>query len=269
MSFFPSRIFLLGAALLLLASPASGEPLRAGGTGSATGLLVVLNDSLRSAGRVIRIHTVPSLGSSGGIAAVGDGVLDFCVTARPLKEEERIRGLEQKVLARTPFVLATSSPNPQSLPRDFVAKFFSDIGAKWAAGAPVRVVLRPRSDSDTGHLGSSFPGMSEAIEAVRSREDIPLAASDQDNLDLAERIPGSLVAASLTQIVTERRRVNVVAVDGVVPSLASFESGQYGISKELYLVYKAVPAPEVVDFLQFLETAEARAALRSAGALSP
>ena len=78
---------------------------------------------------------------------------------------------------------------------------------------------------------------------------------------------GSLTGAALTQLLTERRDLRVVALDGVEPSLVNFESGRYRFGKTLYLITRARSNPEVERFLSFLRSPPAKRLSREAGTM--
>jgi ABC-type phosphate transport system substrate-binding protein len=78
---------------------------------------------------------------------------------------------------------------------------------------------------------------------------------------------GSLVAATFTQIVMEKRNLRFVAIDGVEPSIESYEKGTYPFGKKLYLVVGSTKSPAVAHFLTFLRSQKGIAALREAGVL--
>ena len=112
-----------------------------------------------------------------------------------------------------------------------------------------------------------FPGMAAAIEVARQRPDVPIAATDQDNANMAERIPGSLTSSTLSQVKMERRNLRFVAIDGVEPSLENLESGAYPFAKPIYFVLPAKKSPLAERFIAFLGSPAARGALRATGNL--
>ena len=174
------------------------------------------------------------------------------------------KGLRVGLVMRTPFVLATSHPNPNGLTRAAVVEAFSTHTPAWGDGSPIRIILRPRSESDTALLGKLFPGLASAIEDARKRPDVPVAATDQDNVEMAERTPGSLVGSTLTQMRMEKRNLRTIAIDGVAPSLEAFERGDYPYGKELYFVLPSAPSPLAERFLEFLRSPEGQRLLRDA-----
>ena len=182
----------------------------------------------------VKLEVIPSLGSSGGLRALSENVLDIAVSGRPLTAEELKHGLKVVAAIRTPFVLATSHRAPNGLKSTEIADIYKSPKATWADGTAIRVILRPKSDSDTPLMGGLFPGMGSALEVARARHDTNIAATDQDNADAAQRIEGSLTGSTLTQMITEQRNLRLTPIDGVAPSLATAESGAYLFSKTLY-----------------------------------
>ena len=185
------------------------------------------------------IEVIPALGSTGAIAAVVDGALDFAVSARPLTPEEVAKSLTPTIMARTVFGLASSYPKPGNIASSDVAGFFTSPASSWPDGTPLRIILRPKSEFDTTLLAKAFPNMAGAIEQLRLRPEIPVAATDQDNVRMAERIPGSLVPTTLAQMQTEKPKLHFLTIDGVAPTLENFERGTYPHHKDLYFILPA------------------------------
>ena len=107
----------------------------------------------------------------------------------------------------------------------------------------MRIILRPKSGAEVIAFAKLFPGLGAALEKAYQRRDIPIAPTDQDNVDLAESVPGSLAAASYTQIKMENRNVRIVALDGVEPTVESFERGAYPYCRTLHFIAPAAPSP--------------------------
>jgi phosphate transport system substrate-binding protein len=252
--------------LLLLTTGGTAQTMNVGGTGGALGLLREIGVAFREA-TGMQVVVMPSLGTQGGVRALADGKIDIAVIARELTEAERARGLRHVLVIRTPYGFATSLPNPPSLAAEVIASYLREPRMKWPDGTPVRAVLRPPSESDYLHMFAAFPGTDSAIAALREREDIPVAASDQENLDLAESIPGSLVGTTLAQVVTERRSLQFIPVNGIRPSVEAFEAGVYPRVKPLFFVTRAAGPGATDTFMAFLASEEGQVILRRSGIL--
>jgi len=249
--------------IVLLAAEhgAAAETVRFGGTGSALEMLRQVGAEF-TATTGIKIEVIPSLGSSGAIRALADGKLDVAVSARPLNTDESAGGLSQVLVLRTAYVLVTSHRNPNGLRVADLPGIFAATKSTWDDGTPIRIILRPRSEADSVLLGHLFDGMDQALEAARGRSEVPIAATDQDNAALAERMPGSLTGTTATQLTTERHNLKIVPLDGVEPTLANFESGAYRFAKKLYFLTKSNGRPDASRFIEFLQSPRGLKALR-------
>lgn len=259
-------LLLLVAAALPADRASAADEIRAGGTGTSIGLLQEMGTKF-TADTGVKFAVVLGLGSSGSLRALNDGKIEVAVAARPLKPEETAAGLREVMVLRTAFVMATSKPSPVGLTSADIAKFYGASNATWPDGTPVRVILRPRTETDSDLLVQYFPGMGEALEAARRRAEVPVAPTDQDNVALAERVSGSLISTTATQLKTEGVPLHAMPLDGVAPTLANTENGTYRYTKKLHIVVRSPESPEVAMFVAFLRAPSGSRLLRDAEAI--
>lgn len=260
------RVACLIAATLFIQSQTAtaAETLRVGGTGAVNEMVRSLAP-LFAAETGITLELIPSMGASGGNNAVADGVIDVSISGRPLNAAEIAKGLTAVAEFRSPFGLATVHPKPNGFKSAEFAQLYQSDKPVWHDGTPIRIILRPINDSDTWFLGQMLPGMAAAIAKTRARADISIAATDQDNADMAEKIPGSLVGAALTQIKMEKRNLSFVAIDGVEPTLDNYKNGTYPFGKPFYIVLASKKSSNGERFVAFLRTPRGVAALHETG----
>lgn len=262
---------LLSASLIFSAlaaiDPVSAQTLRMGGTGAATEMLRQIAPVFK-AETGIALDAVPSLGTSGGNSAVADGVLGLSVAGRDLKEKETAKGLRVVATFRSPFGLATSRLGPDALQSNKIAELYRADKPLWPDGTPILIFLRPVDESDNLVLGELFPAMADAIQHLRKRRDLTIAATDQDNAEIAEKTKGSLIGATLTQIMTEKRNLRFVSIDNVALTMENYENGSYPFEKTFYLVAPAEIGPEAASFLAFVATPAGTSLLRQTGILA-
>jgi phosphate transport system substrate-binding protein len=260
----------LGVAFLAAALVGGGsgvahaELLRIGGNGSVMAMLPAVFAVFARA-EEDKLEVIQGLGHGGAMRAATDGLLEVAIASRPLNSKELAQGLTSVLTFRSPFGFVTSHPGADGFKSSEIADLFKSAKARWADGSPMRIILRPRGASDSLALGELFPNMKAAIEQARRRPDIPVATSDEDNTQLAEQVTGSLTAATLTQIMVERRNLRFVPIDGIEPSLESLESGSYLYQRTLYFVLPAKRSAAAERFIAFLRSAEGKAALRASG----
>ncbi|MDC7786040.1 hypothetical protein PQJ75_08770 [Rhodoplanes sp. TEM] len=213
---------LVAAGLLLspsLVTPlaAAAEPVRVGGTGMALAAMRHLGDSLRAVRPDIVVEVLPSLGTSGALRALQEGAIDVAVTGRRLKAEERAKGFVETLCLRTPLLFASSHPAPGGIRAVDLPRLYSDPGPVWPDGRPLKILMRSRAGSENGYLLAFMPAMGVALEKAYGRPGVPVATTDQDNAELAQRTDGSFAVITLLQLRAEKLDLRVVALDGIQP----------------------------------------------------
>jgi phosphate transport system substrate-binding protein len=259
-------VFFALVGLLSTATAGAEQTIRIGGTGAALGTMKLIAAAFEKENPGIKVMLLPSLGSSGGIRAVSQGALDIGISSRPLQSPELSLGLSVLPYAKTPFVLVTGIHEDLSnvSSGNLVAIFRGEMRT-WPDGENLRLILRPASDADTEGMKRISPEMSKAVDVALSREGMLIALTDQENADMLETIPGALGFCSLTQIRAEKRRVKVLSLDGVTPSLKTLANGSYPLVRQLALITKAGPLSPVQRFLGFIRSTECGKILRDTG----
>ncbi len=255
------------SAWLLAGTPAmSGETIRISGTGGAIETIRRLGMSFVKSNPSTIIAIPPSMGSNGGIKAVLAGKLDIAVSARPLTEGERARGGCEIPYARTPFVFAVNGRTARrGVTRDEVLAIYRGTMTAWDDGSPIRLILRPRSDSDIDALLPVSPEMGAALDAAYGREGLLTAMTDQDAADALEKTPGAFGTTTLALVAAEKRNIRILSLEGVHPSLKSLGDGSYQHSKTFFLVTGANPPPTVRSFIAFVRSPAGASILRKSG----
>ena len=260
-------LLLCGVLLSGTAFHAGAQALRIGGTGSALGTVRLLADAFAKQNPTLSGFTVvPNLGSSGGLRALKAGAIDIALISRPLKPEEAA-GLVGFEYGRSPFVFVTSKTSVKNITPSAVADFLSGHVMSWPDGQSVRFVLRPDSDADNVYLASFSPDIAAALKIAHKRPGMVMAASDQDAADEAENLPGSLAVNTLALILSERRKLNVIAFNGVAPSVKALADGVYPYFKPMLMVTRGAPTGAAQRFIEFAGSPRGRAILEANGHL--
>lgn len=265
------RACAIALALLLGSSGgAAAEEFRIGGTGSALGTMQLLAAEFTAANPDIRITTVPNLGSGGGVKAVVAGAIGLAATSRPINERERKLGAVEVEYARTPFVFAVSTNSKvTAITSRELAAIYAGKTVTWPDGIPVRIVLRPASDIDTEMVKRISPDIRRALAAAEARPGVKFSMNDQDAANDLERIPGAIGPSSLSVIVSEKRALRALKLDGRVPTPANAASGAYPYHKRLFLVTGARRSAAVERFVAFVRSPAGRKVLDSNGQWVP
>ncbi len=259
--------FLAAALFLSLTAGADvrADTVRIGGSGAGLGLLRVLGDEFARRQPADAADLVPSLGSSGGISAVNAGDIDLGVSGRELNDKERKLAVRQRALVDAPFVFAASLRTPPDMTLAEILRIYRGEMTTWPDGSPIRLVLRPKSDAASLFMVQQIAGMSDAIEAARAKKEIPVAATDQDNMEIANRMSGAMATMTLTQLRTEPNKLQAITLNGIPPVASNVANPSYPLRYRIHLILPQTPSPATLRFLTFIESDAAAAIIRSSG----
>ncbi len=257
---------ILAALLAFGPRSAVAATIRVAGTGSAVETFRILGEAFRNVRPDIRVVALPSMGSSGAISAVLADKVDIALSARPLSDEERARGVVARAYARTPMAFAVNrGVKMTGLTLAEAAEIYAGKRIRWEDGRRIRLVLRPPRETDIAILKGMGPEMSAAVEGALRREGMIVAMTDQDAADAVERTPGGFGALSLSVVESEKRAVRVLALDGIAPSVRAIGNGSYPYVKTFSAVTKRRPSPAVREFLEFIRSPAGAAILSQNG----
>ena len=249
-----------------LPAPAYADTIRLGGTGGALGGMKLLAEEFKKSHPGDTIIVLSSMGSSGGIKALLSGALDIGLSSRPLTDAEQGRGLIGREYARTPLVIAVAKKNGAS---GFSLQQVTDIYAgktrTWPDGTPLRLVIRPAAEFDTTLLKSMSSDMNRAVQDALSRKGMIMAVTDQDSADAIEKIPGALGTTTLAQIISEKRALKKLSLNGVDPGPKTIADGTYPFFKTFHLITGSNPSPLARQFIKFILSARGREILTGSG----
>jgi len=257
---------------LLLGFPgsAAAEEFRIGGTGAALGTMQLLAAEFTATNPDIRITMVPSLGSGGSIKAVLAGAIGLAVTSRPINETVGTLGAVEIEYARTPFVFAVSAKSKvTAITPGELADVYAGRTMTWPDGSPVRIVLRPDNDIDSEMIKNISLELRRALAAAAARPGVQFAVNDQDAANDLEKIPGAIGPSSLALIVSEKRALRALKLDGREPTPKNGASGAYPYYKRLFLVTGPKRAAAVARFIAFVQSPAGRKILEANGQWIP
>jgi phosphate transport system substrate-binding protein len=107
--------------------------------------------------------------------------------------------------------------------------------------------------------------MAQAANAALAREGMLIATTDTESADALERIPGAVGTAALSTLVSERRALKAVTINGHEASTKALAAGRYPWHKTIYLITHENTPPAVANFIRFAGTPAARAILSDNG----
>lgn len=244
----------------------AGDVIRVGGTGTSIGVMKLLGAAYERKHPDVRIEVLPSMGTPGALKAVVDGAIGVAVAGRPLNDEEIRTGASGVEIARTPFIFVTHRKTGlDRVTSQELEDMFAGRTNAWPNGERVRLILRPARETSSLILKTMSPGMEKAVESAVMREGMIIAATDQDSAEEVIKTPGSLGTSTLTQVITEGLQLQVLALNGVTPSVDTLASGKYPLYKKLFVVTSPKSSAAGKRFTDFIRSGEAKEILKKTG----
>ena len=213
-------IFLL---LLLFGTSALAEELAIVGTGDGVKILKALETAFEKGHPGVTIQIPDSIGSTGGIKAVGEGEALLGRVARPIKEKEQAYGLGHRPFAKVPVVFFV---NPviglQGLSARDICAIYSGKITNWkevgGKDLPIIVVRREDTDSSLEVLRKSFPGFKDLVLTGKAR----LAGKTPEMFETVETQPAAIGFGP--HDVAKNAKVKMLAIDGRLPTFPDYPS---------------------------------------------
>ena len=253
-------------ALLAGSAAAQVQELKVGGTGAALGTMRRLAQAYTATRPDMRITVLPSMGSGGGIKAVLAGAIQIALSSRALSDAEVRAGAVETEYGRTPLVFATAAASTVAgITSRQLVDWYAGSSEQWPDGSKLRLVLRPVGDSDTEAIKAMSPAMHDAATMAEQRKGMNFALTDQDAATALEKVTGALGLSTLAQIVSEKRALKALVLDGVAPGIEALARERYPLHKRLALVSGPKSPPAAQDFIAFVRSPEGRELLRQTG----
>ena len=251
---------------LALPFPTLAAEIHIGGTGNALGTMKLLARAYNKTHTDNKIVVLESLGSTGGIRAVSNGAIQIGLSARPLKEEQAKLGLRAIEYARAPTVFAVNFKNKRTniTVKEILAIYRGQL-THWEDGTLIRPILRQPGEDNTKQVIQLDPDMKQALQQAEKRPGLPFAVTDQDTANKMERIPGSIGVTTLPLILSEKRALHALALDGIPPTPENIAAGRYPMLKHFYYVLPKQASPATMHFIHFLKSHPGQRILRQNG----
>jgi phosphate transport system substrate-binding protein len=251
--------FGLALALAMTSGPARADDLQIVGTGDGIDLLRALSGDFMQE-KSDRVEVPPSIGSGGGIAAVGAGKAVLGRVARKLTAPELASGLSYVPVARLPSAFFMHpGTGVTALTSDQLADVYAGRVMKWSelggADLPIKVVRREDSDSTLTVLRVMMPGWKDLQITEKSKT----STTTQDAIETVRDVAGAIGFGPYSM--TLEPAVAVLKINGHHPLEPAYPS-----SVELALIYKdATITPAARAFVDYVKSAKARTVMARSG----
>jgi phosphate transport system substrate-binding protein len=205
-------------------------------------------------------------GTDAALSALDQGTLDIAAIGRPLKPEEKAKGLVVVPVSREKIAIVVGKDNPfqGNITFDQFAKIFRGEITDWSelggASGPIRFVDRPAT-SDTRQAFQNYPVFQQA--AFETGASATTLSEDSTDGMVAELGKDGIGYAIASQAIN-RPDVRVISMHQTLP-----DDPRYPFSQPRDYVYKGSPNPAVQAFLAFATSPEGKEAVSAAATTDP
>ena len=204
-------------------------------------------------------------GSGHGIKAVGAGDIDIGAASRDIKEEEwaKYPDLKPFVIAKDSVAIVVHPENPVSeLTMEQVAKIFAGEINNWkevgGEDAEIRVITREEG-SGTRETFEKFVMRPLQLEITAD------ASVKPSNGEVRATVATDKNAIGYISLGYVDESVKALKIDGVEPTVEKVLSGEYPITRNLYLITKGEPEPLEKAFIDFVLSEEGQKIVEELG----
>jgi phosphate transport system substrate-binding protein len=242
------------------------EVVKIGGSGISLGSMRALAEAFEISNPGIKVIVPPSLGSTGAIKAVSQKAIDIGILARTLNDDETRLGLLVIHFAKTPMiVIANRDVSVRNISMSDIIKIYRGEKTRWPDGRLIRAPIRPAGETSTLILKKLEPEMNRALDIADAQNKLYMAYTDQDNISFIEKNSGAIGFSALSLLISEKRNVKILRLDGVNPSLRNLSNGSYALFYSLYIVANKDLSVGARKFLDFMKSSKGRKILAKTG----
>lgn len=270
MNFFRLRpMIAAGLAALALAGAAFAEELIIPGSGNPEYVLTQLAKAFNQQQSQYTVTIPSSTGTAGALRDIEAGTASLGRVGRPLKDDERNKGIAYVALGRDPVLFAAGAGvTARSITPTQAVDAFSGRLTDWRElggnPGPIRAIGRETTDASRQALNRRI----KPFENIAYGENIKVVHLDPELIALLDRFPTSLGFLNKSALGACNSKIVYLALDGVEPTSENVEKGSYPLWLELGLIYKPdALTPAGQAFLKFVRSPAGVQVLREHGVL--
>ncbi len=243
-------------------STALAEEITVVGTGDGMEVFEVVGKAFSQLNPEVILYFPKSIGSSGGIKAVGRDEYALGRAARGIKDNEKSYGLTHAPFAKTPVVFYTNKEaGVQNLSAQQILDIYSGTITNWnevgGNDVKIRVVTREPSDASSETLQKSFPGFADITVTSKSK----MAVSAPETIAIAEKTMGVIAYGPYAD--AKKANVDILQIDNVNAS-----GPDYPYGNTLALIFKQKNySGNIKKFVEFATSEAAHEAIKEAGGI--
>ncbi|MCW8329336.1 phosphate ABC transporter substrate-binding protein [Photobacterium sp. SDRW27] len=249
-----STLYVLFASLAF--SVQAKETVTVTGSTSVSHVVEVLAETYSSTNKDTFI-AVQGVGSSAGITAVKQEAADIGMSSRYLKAAEINPDVQTVTIAHDGIALVVNKNNPVSnLTKEQVSKIYHGDITNWKAvgGPDLKIAVVSRENASGSRFSfEDFMDLTQQVAGQTVSDINPQVLVVNTNGTVKSLVSRNAHAIGYLSLGSVDDSVKALSFDGVQPTLANLESGEYKISRPFLMLFKEKKITDnAKDFLNFV-----------------
>ncbi|MBV1841161.1 phosphate ABC transporter substrate-binding protein [Photobacterium ganghwense] len=213
---------------------------------------------------------VQGIGSSAGINAVKKNAADLGMSSRYLQTEEINPDIETVTIAHDGIALVVNKDNPVSnLTKTQIEKIYHGEITNWkdVGGPDLKMAVVSRENASGSRFSfEDFMGLTQEIGGQTVSDINPQVLVVNTNGTVKSLVSRNKHAIGYVSLGSVDDSVKALSFEGVPPTLANLENGQYKISRPFLMLYKPAKVKKSAKaFVDYLVSAPGQTILEQRG----
>jgi len=208
------------------------------------------------------------MGSTGGMRALADGVIDIALVSRSLRPAEQKPGLRILPYARTAIAVAVHPGVPVTdVTTEQLVEIFRGKKTTWPNALPIVPLQRERGDSSHEAVGKRVPEFAIADAQAWRLGRWRFLYHDRSMHEALLATPGAIGLVDASAVRADGLPLKLLGFDGVAPTAAAMAQGQYRLTKDLAFVLREPVSESAARWLACVASTRGTAVIRRAGSI--
>ena len=209
------------------------------------------------------------LGTTARLQALSDGKIDIALASHGLVAEELTRqGMAVHEIAKVAVVFGVNSSVPTANVTDRqICDMYAGTVTNWKELGGPDLAIAPRARPDSEVDAEVVRGKVACLKDLKMPDRVKIMPRSGDMAKELATSVGALGMTTTTVVEQSQGKIRPLSLNGVLPSADNVERKIYTLTRDSYLVTKALPSPAVARFIEFIRSSAGTAVLVANGAV--
>jgi len=209
------------------------------------------------------------LGTKARLQALEDGKIDIALASHGLVVEElRGRGMAVHEIAKVAVVFGVNaSVSVPNLTDAQVCEIYAGGVTSWKALGGPDIIIAPRTRPDSEVDTEVVRGKIACLKDLKMPDGVKVMPRSGDMAKELAATVGAVGMTTATVVEQSRGQIKVVSLNGIIPSADNVGGKTYTLTRDSFLVTKAMPPSPVARFVEFVRSSAGAAVIVANGAV--